>query len=127
LLTYVRILLELNYRSLENPRSNWVVVIGLELLTLACSDLGLGCCYVHQLCLCPPIIMMAILILLLWRIEFRVIGLELVGVMLVVQGCCLVRCWKPVVSYHTQISGLVHGATTHESNATMSLYWYDLA
>jgi hypothetical protein len=30
-----------------------------------------------------------------------VMGLELVGVMSVVQGCCPVRCWKPVVSYHT--------------------------
>jgi hypothetical protein len=42
----------LNYHSLENPRSNWVVVIGLELLSLACPTLGLGSCYVHQLCLC---------------------------------------------------------------------------
>jgi hypothetical protein len=32
-----------------------------------------------------------------------VTGLELVGVMPMVQGCCLVRCWKPMVSYHTQI------------------------
>jgi hypothetical protein len=30
-------------------------------------------------------------------------GLELVGVMLAVQGCCSVRYWKPAVSYHTQI------------------------
>jgi hypothetical protein len=66
---------------LENPRSNWVVVIGLELLSLACPDLGLDSCYVHQLCLCHPIIMMVILILLVWRIGFGVIGLELVGVM----------------------------------------------
>jgi hypothetical protein len=28
-------------------------------------------------------------------------GLELAGVMPTVQGCCLVRCWKLVVSYHT--------------------------
>jgi hypothetical protein len=32
-----------------------------------------------------------------------VTGLELVGMMPAVQGCCPVRCWKPVVSYHTQI------------------------
>jgi hypothetical protein len=101
--TYVRISLELNYRSLENPRSNWVVVIGLELLSLACPGLGLGSCYVHQLCLCHPIIMMVILILLVWRIGFGVTGLELVGVMPTVQGYCPVRCWKSVVSYHTQI------------------------
>jgi hypothetical protein len=81
----------LNYRSLENRRSNWVVIIGLELLSLACPGLGLGSCYVHQLCLCHPVIMMVILILLVWRIEFGVTELELVGVMPVVQGYCPVR------------------------------------
>jgi hypothetical protein len=30
-------------------------------------------------------------------------GMKLVGVMPMVQGICLVWCWKPVVSYHTQI------------------------
>jgi hypothetical protein len=75
---------------MENPRSNWVVVIGLELLSLACPGLGLGSCYVHQLCLCHTVIMMVILILLVWRIGFGVTGLELVGVMPVVQGYCLV-------------------------------------
>jgi hypothetical protein len=88
---------------MENPRSNWVVVIGLELLILACPGLGLGSCYVHQLCLCHPIIMMVMLILLVWRIGFGVMGLELASVMPTIQGCCPVRCWKPVVSYHTQI------------------------
>jgi hypothetical protein len=88
---------------LENPRSNWVVIIGLDLLSLACPSLGLDSCYVHQLFLCDPVIMMVILILLVWRIGFGVTRLELVGVMPVVQGCCPVRCWKPVVSYHTQI------------------------
>jgi hypothetical protein len=34
--------------------------------------------------------MMVILILLVWRIRFGVIGLELVNVMPVVQGCCSV-------------------------------------
>jgi hypothetical protein len=48
-------------------------------------------------------------------------------VMPMVQGCCPVRCWKPVVSYHTQIQGSVHGATTHENSTTMSLYGYGLA
>jgi hypothetical protein len=47
--------------------------------------------------------MMVILILLVWRIEFGVTGLELTGVMPIVQGCCPVRCWMLVVSYHTQI------------------------
>jgi hypothetical protein len=46
---------------------------------------------------------MVILILLVWRIAFEVTGLELVDVMPEVQGCCSVRCWKPVASYHTQI------------------------
>jgi hypothetical protein len=40
---------------------------------------------------------------------------------------CPVRCWKSVVSYHTQIKGPVHGATTHENSTTMSLYGYGLA
>jgi hypothetical protein len=80
----------LNYRSLESPRSNWVVVIGLELLSLACPGPGLGSEYVHQLCLFHPVILMVILILLVWRIGFGVTGLELVAVMPVVQGC--VRC-----------------------------------
>jgi hypothetical protein len=93
----------LNCHSLENPRSNWAVVIGLELLSLACPSLGLGSCYVHQLCLCHSVIMMVILILLVWRIGFGVMGLEQVGVMPAIQGCCPLRCWKSVVSYHTQI------------------------
>jgi hypothetical protein len=72
----------------ENPRSNWVVVIGLELLSLACLGLVLGSGYVHQLCLCHPVIIMVILILLVWRIEFGVTGLEPVGVIPAVQGYC---------------------------------------
>jgi hypothetical protein len=93
----------LNYCSLETPISNWVVVIGLELLSLASLGIGLGSCCVHQLCLYHPIIMMVILILLVWRIGFGVMRLELVGVMLAVQDCCPVHCWNPVVSYHIQI------------------------
>jgi hypothetical protein len=53
---------------LENPRSIWVVIIGLELLSLACPGLGLDSGYVHQLCLCPPVIVMVFFILLVWRI-----------------------------------------------------------
>jgi hypothetical protein len=75
---------------MKNPRSNWVVVIGLELLSLACPGLGLGSCFVHQLCLCHPVMVMVILILLVWRIGFGVMGLELAGVMPTVQGYCLV-------------------------------------
>jgi hypothetical protein len=72
-------------------------------------------------------IIMVILILLVWRIGFGVMGLELVGVMPTVQGCCLVRCSKPVVSYHIKIYGLVHGATIHENSTAISLYVYGLA
>jgi uncharacterized membrane protein len=82
--TYVRILLELNYHSLENPRSNWVVVICLELLSIACPSLGLGRCYVHQLCLCHPVMVAVTMILLVWRRGFGVTGLKLAGVMLMV-------------------------------------------
>jgi hypothetical protein len=48
----------------EDLRSNWVVIIGLELLSLACPGLGLGSCYVSSSCLCPPVSIMVILILL---------------------------------------------------------------
>jgi hypothetical protein len=34
---------------------------------------------------------------------------------------------KHVVSHHAQIYRPVHGATTNDNNATMSLYGYDLA
>jgi hypothetical protein len=37
-----------------NLRSNWVVVIGLELLSLACPGLDLGSCYVTSYYLCHP-------------------------------------------------------------------------
>jgi hypothetical protein len=34
---------------------------------------------------------------------------------------------QPLVCYHTQIYGPVHGATTHENSTTMSLYGYNRA
>jgi hypothetical protein len=37
-----------------NLRSNWVVVIGLELLSLACPGLDLDSCYVTSYYLCHP-------------------------------------------------------------------------
>jgi hypothetical protein len=61
---------------MENPRSNWVVIIDLELLSLACPGLGLGSCYVHQLCLCHLIIMIVILILLVWKNRIWGDGIE---------------------------------------------------
>jgi hypothetical protein len=70
---------------LENHRSAWVVVIGLELLSLACPGLGLGSDYGYIIyAYVTPVIVMVILILLVWRIGFGVTGLELIGVMLAV-------------------------------------------
>jgi hypothetical protein len=74
---------------LENLRSIWVFVIGLELLSLACPGLDLGSvilyCYFVTL-----VAVMVMLILLVWRIGFGVTGMEFVGVMPTVQG--FVRC-----------------------------------
>jgi hypothetical protein len=39
---------------LKTPRSNWGVIIGLELLSLACPDIGLGSKYVHHFILVSP-------------------------------------------------------------------------
>jgi hypothetical protein len=50
--------------------------MGLELLSLAYPGQVLGSYYVHQLCLCHPIIMMVTLILLVWRIGFGVTGCD---------------------------------------------------
>jgi hypothetical protein len=94
-------LTSIDLSSLENLRSIGVVVIGLELLSLACPGLDLGrvitllfchpCCYHGYV---DPISM-----------ENRIPGdgngifwCDTNGSTL-----CLVRCWKPVHSYHTQI------------------------
>jgi hypothetical protein len=73
-----------------NLRSNWVVVIGLELLSHACPGLDLGSCYVTSYYLCHPCYCYCYSILLVLRIGFRVTGMEFIGVMLTVQG--FVRC-----------------------------------
>jgi hypothetical protein len=44
----------------------------------------------HHHAYVPPVIIMVILMLLVWRIGFGVTGMELVGVMPIVQG--FVRC-----------------------------------
>jgi hypothetical protein len=41
---------------LKNHRNIWIVVIGLELLSLSCPSLGLGSDYVHHLCHYHPVI-----------------------------------------------------------------------
>jgi hypothetical protein len=73
---------------LGNLRSNWVVVIGLELLSLACSGLDLGSVMLHYFV--TPVAVMVMLILLVWRIGFGVTEMEFVGVMPTVQG--FIRC-----------------------------------
>jgi hypothetical protein len=69
---------------LGNLRSIWVVVIGLEMLSLACPGLDLGSVMLHHITYITPVMVM--LILLVWRIGFGVTGVELVGVMPTVQG-----------------------------------------
>jgi hypothetical protein len=97
----------LNYRTLKTTRSIWVVIIGLELLSLACPGLGLGSYYV--------ITYAYVTLSLLWL--FCPISVEN-------------RIWgdgnETCGSSHNLICGPVHEATTHENNTTMSLYGYDL-
>jgi hypothetical protein len=71
-----------------NLRSNWVVIVGLELLSLACPGLDLGSVMLHYFV--TLVTVMVMLILLVWRIGFRVTGMEFVGVMPTVQG--FIRC-----------------------------------
>jgi hypothetical protein len=75
---------------LEKLRSNWVVIIGLELLNIACPGLGLGSDIVMSFMLVSPCYYYGYLILLVWRIVFGVMEMELIGVMPTVQG--FVRC-----------------------------------
>jgi hypothetical protein len=47
---------------LGNLRSNWVVVIGLELLSLACPSLVLGSVMLHHITYITPVMVMLILL-----------------------------------------------------------------
>jgi hypothetical protein len=69
---------------LGNLRSNWVVVIGLELLSLACPGLDLDSVMLHYFVTLVDVMVM--LILLVWRIGFRVTGMEFVGVIITTHG-----------------------------------------
>jgi hypothetical protein len=71
---------------LENLRSSWVVIIGLELLSLACPGLDLGSVTLHHITYATLVTVMVMLILLVWRIGFGVRGMEFIGVMPTVQG-----------------------------------------
>jgi hypothetical protein len=71
-----------------NLRSIWVIIIDLELLSLACPGRDLGSVMLHYFV--TLVAVMVLLILLVWRIGFRVTRMEFVGVMPTVQG--FVRC-----------------------------------
>jgi hypothetical protein len=71
---------------LENLRSKWVVIIGLELLSHACPSLDLGSCMLHHVTYVTVVNVMVMLILLVWKIGYGVTGMKLVGVMPTVQG-----------------------------------------
>jgi hypothetical protein len=75
---------------LGNLRSKWVVIIGLELLSHACPSLDLGSCMSHHVTYVTLVNVMVMLILLVWKLGFGVTGMELVGVMPMVQG--FARC-----------------------------------
>jgi hypothetical protein len=74
----------------------------LEFLSLACSGLGSGSDYV-TLFYTYVTLSLWLLILLVWRIGFGVIGLELVWCDANSSRLCPVQCWKLVVCYHNQI------------------------
>jgi hypothetical protein len=86
-----------------NLRSNWVVVIGLELLSHACPGLDLG----------VVIMLLHISMLplsLLWLFDPISVGNRIWGDGNGICWCdadgsrlCPVRWWKHVASYHTQI------------------------
>jgi hypothetical protein len=71
---------------LGNLRSNWVVAIVLELLSLACPGRDLGSVMLHHITYVTLVTIMVMFILLLWRIGFGATGMEFVGVMPTVQG-----------------------------------------
>jgi hypothetical protein len=88
---------------LGNLRSNWVVVIGLVLLSLACSGLDLGSCYVTSYYLCHPCYCCGYVDPI--SVENRIWGDGNGTCWCDADGSRLspVRCWKPVVSNHSQI------------------------
>jgi hypothetical protein len=84
---------------LEKPWKYWVVVISLELLSIACPGLDLGSVTLHYFV--TLVAVMVMLILLVWRIGFGVTGMEFVGLMPTVQG--FVWCDAGSLWIHTQI------------------------
>jgi hypothetical protein len=76
----------LTYHFLDDLSGNWVVVIGLDLLSLACSSLVWVVAMFQHHAYVSPIAIMVVLILLVWSIGFGVTGMEPVGVLPTVQG-----------------------------------------
>jgi hypothetical protein len=71
---------------LGNLKSNWVVIIRLELLSLACPGLDFGSVMLHHVTYVTLVTVMVMLILLVWSIGLGVMGMEFVGMMPTVQG-----------------------------------------
>jgi hypothetical protein len=88
------------YHYLKTLEVFGVVVIGLELLSHAGPGLGMGSDIVTSFMLVSPYYCYGYLILLVWRIGFGLTGMELVGVMPMVQGfiwCNAGRLWLVIV------------------------------
>jgi hypothetical protein len=71
-----------------NLRSNWVVVIGLELLNLVCPGLDLGSVMLHYIC--HPCYCYGYVDPISVENRIWVMGMEFIGVMPTVQG--FIRC-----------------------------------
>jgi hypothetical protein len=85
---------------LGNLRSKWVVVIGLELLSHTCPGLDLGSCMLYHVTYVTLVNVMVMLILVVWKIGFGVMRMELVGVMPTVQGfvwCDAESLWLVII------------------------------
>jgi hypothetical protein len=74
------------YHFLDVLSGNWVVIIGLDLLSLTCSSLVWVVAMFQHHAYVTLVAIMVVLILLVWSIGFGVTGMELVGVMPTVQG-----------------------------------------
>jgi hypothetical protein len=86
---------------LGNLRSNWVVIIGLDLLSLACPGRDLGRVmlhYIHHPCYSYGYVDPISVENRIWGDGNGICWCDANGSRL-----CPVRCWKTVDSYHTQI------------------------
>jgi hypothetical protein len=84
-----------------NLRSNWVVVIGLDLLSLACPGRDLGRVmlhYIHQPYYCYGYVDPISVENRIWGHWDGICWCDANG-----SSLCPVRCWMSVDSYHTQI------------------------